>query len=127
MKIECQFSHPLGVVTLNYGFFLGEITGKVNSDNIFGRQPGEVLFLGARGSDGTQAPATLSYSFAYEKNLSGLIYGAINGVQKDGWDYLWLEFEGQVSNGKPARPPKQVNVERVYDRVPLATLLGFGA
>jgi hypothetical protein len=127
MKIDCQFSHPLGVVTLNYGFFLAEITGRVNSDMIFGRQPGEILFLGARGSDGTTAPATLNYSFAYEKNLAGLVFGAINGVQKDGWDYVWLEFEGQVSNGKPARPPKQVNVERVYDRVPLATLLGFGA
>ncbi len=126
MKINCQFSHPLGVVTLSYGFFLAEITGKVNSTPIFGRNPGEILFTGARGSDGTEAEATLNYSFAYEKNLSGLIFGAIANVQKDGWDYIWLEFEGKDSNGKPARPPKQVNVERVYDRVPLASLLGFG-
>ena len=125
-KLSVRYTHPLGVVTLNYAFYLAEITGKVNSDGMFGRSPGEILFAGAQGSDGTDAPATVNYTFLYEKNLSNLVFGAISGVQKDGWDYLWLEFEAAASNGKPAMTPKQVNVERVYDRIPLATALGFG-
>ena len=126
MKINCQFTHPLGVVTLNHGFFLAEITGSVNSTPMFGRAAGEILFMGARGSDGSDAPATIGYSFAYEKNLTGLVYGAITDVQKDGWDLIWLEFESAASNDKPVRQPKQVNVERVYNRINLAAALGFG-
>jgi hypothetical protein len=111
-KINCHFTHPLGVVTLNHAFYLAEITGKVNNDNIFGRQPGEILFLGGSGGDGTDAPAQVKYSFAYEKNLSDLIFGAITGVAKDGWDYIWLEYEDDDAGGKPGKVPKQVNVDR---------------
>ena len=125
-KINCHFTHPLGVVTLQHAFYLAEITGKVNSDQIFGRAPGEILFLGGSGGDGTNAPSQVKYGFAYEKNLSDLIFGAITGVKKDGWDYIWLEYEDDDAGGKPGKVPKQVNVERVYDRIPLATALGFG-
>lgn len=125
-KINCHFTHPLGVVTLSHAFYLAEITGKANSDNIFGRAPGEILFLGGSGGDGTESAATVKYSFAYEKSLSNLVYGAISGVSKDGWDYIWLEYEDDDTGGKPGKVPRQVNVERVYDRIPLATALGFG-
>jgi hypothetical protein len=85
-----------------------------------------VLFLGAEGSQGTDAETEVTYHFAAEKNLSGLVIGAISGIQKDGHDLLWLTWEDEVTpEGYPALKPRTVYVERVYERVNFAALFGF--
>lgn len=127
LKINARYRHPLAVVTIPYAKQLARWTGKVNSDVFLTFDPGEVLFLGARGSDGTEAEAEVGYSFACEENLQNVVIGEIQNIQKQGWDYLWLEWEDYTDGGKPAKKPKQINVERVYGRIPLAASLGFGA
>ncbi len=130
LKINARYRHPLAVVTIPYAKQLARWTGKVNSDTFLTFDAGEVLFLGARGSDGTQAEAEVGYSFACEENLQNIVIGEIQNIQKQGWDYLWLEWEDYTDETggtkKPAKKPKQINVERVYDRIPLAASLGFG-
>jgi len=130
MKINVQYKHPLGVVTLAKAKFLSDMTGMVNSDQFLTFSPGQVLFLGARGSDGTEAEASISYSFAMGVNATGLTIGAIAGVAKKAWEVAWIRYQDTVTAGggvdQPTRVPKFVYVDRVYDTVAMATALGFG-
>lgn len=126
MKINARYSHPLATITIPYAKQLARWTGKANSDTFLTFAPGEVLFMGARGSDGTDAPSEVGYSFACSENLQNIVIGEITGISKDGWDLIWLEWEDYEDSGKPAKKPKQVNVERVYDRIAMAASLGFG-
>lgn len=129
MKLNVTYKHPTGVVTLPFAMALADLTGTVNSTPMFNRPPGEVLFLGADGSDGTEAEAVVKCSFAIEKNLQNKVISGITVAQKNGWDYSWIEFKTAIEEGPPRREitvPRQINIERVYDRVNLAAALGFG-
>jgi hypothetical protein len=125
MVINAQITHPYGVLTFQYASMIMDLTGYVNSDPIFGRQPGEVLFLGGRGSDGSESEAQAGYKFAVSKNLQNLVLGGISVAQKAGHDYAWVEFLATPVGGQAVTRPRQVNVERVYDRIDLAGILGL--
>lgn len=126
MKINVSFKHPLAVVTLAKAKFLSDITGTVSSDYFLTFAPGEVLFLGARGSDGSQSEATINYQFAMAKNVTGQTIGSIAGVAKKAWEVAWIRYEDTVTSDLPTRVAKFVYVDRVYDTVAMATALGFG-
>jgi hypothetical protein len=126
MKLNVSYKHPTGVVTLPFAMALADLTGMVNSTPMFNRPAGEVLFLGAEGSDGTEAEAVVKCAFAIEKNLQNKIIGGITVAQKNGWDYSWIEFKTAKDGGREVTVPRQINIERVYDRVDLAAALGFG-
>jgi hypothetical protein len=126
LKMTYVVRQPAGFVDENFARLMASITGTVNAAAWRGFQPGEVLFLGAEGSQGTDAETEVTYHFAAEKNLSGLVIGAISGIQKDGHDLLWLTWEDEVTpEGLPALKPRTVYVERVYERVNFAALFGF--
>ncbi len=126
MKINVTYRHPLGVMTLAKAKALSNITGKTNSDTFLTFSPGEVLFLGARGSDGTEAEASVSYQFAMAANVTGQTIGSIAGVAKRGWEVAWIRFEDTVTSDQPTRVAKHVYIDRVYDEVAMASALGFG-
>jgi hypothetical protein len=130
MKINVNYRHPLGVITLPQAKFLSSITGTSNSTPFLTYAPGEVLFLGARGSDGTDAEANVNYQFAMAANQTGMTIGDIAGVAKKAWEVAWVRYEDKIvtADGKqvPTRHPKFVYVDRVYDEIDLATALGFG-
>jgi len=131
MKVNVSYKHPLGVMTLARAKFLNNMTGMVNSDSFLTFAPGEVLFLGARGADGTNAEASVSYSFAMAANATGLTIGSIAGVAKKGWEVAWIRYQDTITtaDGKenPTRVPKYVYVDRVYETIAMATALGFGS
>lgn len=126
LKINITYSHPNGVVTINFAKNLARLTGKANSDNFLTFEPGEVLFLGATGSDGSNSPAEVGYQFACEENLQNQVVGAISGIEKDGWDLAWIKWKDAEDGGHPVKQPEFIYVERVYDRVNLGAALGFG-
>lgn len=130
MKINVQFSHPMGAITLSQAKFLNSITGCTNSDPFLTFAPGEVLFLGARGSDGTSTQSTVNYQFACSANIEGQTIGSIAGVAKKGWDVLWIRYEDAEADADsvthPVRTPKFVYVDRVYEEIALSAALGFG-
>lgn len=126
MKFNVHFRHPLGQITIAQAKFLHNLTGVVNSTPFFGWPAGEVLFLGARGSDGSAAEAEVSYSFAMSPNATGLTIGAVASVAKKGWEYLWITYKDAVSANGKASQPEFVYIERLYDTADLAGQLGFG-
>lgn len=130
MKINVQYKHAEGEITIPQAKYLSSITGTVNNASFLTFDPGEVLFLGARGSDGTDAEASVGYQFAMSKNVSGLTIGAIANIVKKGHDYAWIRYQDDTATTggetAPIRTAKHVYVDRVYDEINLAVALGFG-
>jgi hypothetical protein len=126
LKLQVNFRHPLGVISLARIKELAYNTAAINSTNFMTFAPGEVLFLGASGAEGTDTETEVTYQFACAQNQEGLAIGQIAGITKRGWDYIWITWEDNPKNGVPVKSPKFVYVERVYEEVDLASVLGFG-
>jgi len=129
-RLNVTFAHPVGVITMNYCKYLEDLTGYYNSAPMFGRAAGQMLFLGARASDGSQVEASCTYSFAIRRNWSGVSIGDITGIDKLGWDHHWIKYQEVTttvgSDSYTVQRPKFVYVERIYDSIDLKTALGFG-
>ncbi len=127
---EARFSetHYLSdaVVTAAYRRQLRTLTGKVNDAPFRDHAAGEVLFLGARGgkraSDGVWE---VTFSFATSDNATGLEVGAIGGIAKGGWQYLWVLYEPAVDANRIVLQPAFAYVEEVYASASFAGL-GIG-
>ena len=69
----------------------------------------------------------ITYRFAASPNVSGLVVGSITGINKKGWEYLWVRYaevedeDAQVLVNRPVA----AYVERVYDTGNFAAL-GIG-
>jgi hypothetical protein len=126
LKITYGFKHPQGIVTEAYAKVLASVTGRTNSAAFRSFAAGELLFLGATGSDGTDADAEVQYQFAASQAASGLTVGDIMGIAKAGHDVAWVSWEDTVDDGKPAKKPLAVYVEKVYQSSNFAAIFGFG-
>ena len=106
------------------------MTGKVNSSKFRIFEAGEVLFLGARfDSSRSQTMVAVTFSFSARLNRSDFSVGAITGINKKGWDYLWVEYETVSTSDVAVKKPRYVYVARVYERVDFADAtkgLGIG-
>ncbi len=122
LKLNFNFKHPSGQVTITHARILSGLTGSVNGDVWHGFQPGELLFLGSTGSDGTDVEAEVGYQFAASQNRTGLTFGDINNIAKKGFEAYWVEFKNAVASGAAARRPWRVHIEQVYDPIGFQTV-----
>lgn len=115
-KFTIHYRQPRAVITEAYQRTLEELTGTVNLAEFKGRPMGEVLFLGANGSQGTKSDPTIEYEFMRLPNLQNQTIGDIVGVAKRGHDYLWVLFEDTYDSAAKVmkKVPKFVYVEQVY-------------
>ena len=130
-----QFSEthhlPPAFVTQGYKLALFAVTGSVNNAPFRGFQAGEVLFLGASGSRrGVSLDDVweIQYKFAASPNRVNLAVGSITGIQKRGWDYLWVQYGDSVDPIAKVliKRPIAAYVEQVYPYASFANL-GIGA
>lgn len=101
------------------------LTGRVNHAPFKGFAAGEVLFLGASGSQRGQEDWEVTFSFAASPNVTGLAVGQITGIAKKGWEYLWVRYEDAVDAHTLVKQPAAAYVEQVYPYGDFA-LLGIG-
>ncbi|MDL1952238.1 hypothetical protein FBQ97_20860 [Acidobacteria bacterium ACD] len=107
---------------------LGLSAAPVNSAPFRGHDVGEVLFLGASGSKRTAPDGSedweITFRFAVSKNATGLVVGDIVGIDKKGWEYLWVQYREFADDeaGSLVRRPVAAYVERVYDSSDFAVL-----
>lgn len=127
-----QFSetHYLAPAAVTQGFKLTlmALTGTVNNSPFRGFAAGEVLFLGASGTrrgTGVDDKWEIAYSFAASPNRTGLSVGSISGIQKRGWDYLWVQYGEDVDATAKVliKKPIAVYIEQVY---PFTNFGGLG-
>ena len=119
------------VVTNEYKGKLFRLTGKVNDAAFKGLDAGECLFLGASGSQRGGEDWEVAFKFAGSENRTGLTVGDIMGIDKKGWEYLWVRYQ-DVTEDSPGlvapmvvKQPVAAYVERVYDYGSFADL-GIG-
>lgn len=110
---------PSRYVSSGYIRNVAKLTGTVNSAAFRGFEGGEVLFLGASGSqewdeEKGDGPWQLSFKFSASENQTGITMGSITGIQKKGWHYLWVRYEPSVSGNSLLQQPKAVYVSKVY-------------
>ncbi len=126
LKLSVKFSHPQGVVDVPFARMLSRATGHTNSDGFLSHDPGELLYLGSSGSDGSEAAADVTYHFASSENVDDLSFGEITDIVKQGHHLAWVEFKDEVDSGNPVQQPKAVHIERVYDAIGFADTFGWG-
>lgn len=110
-----------------YKYALFTMTGRINDAAFRMFAAGEVLFLGASGSKRGSDLWTITFRFAASPNATGLAVGDIGGIDKLGWDYLWVlygTFEDTTAVALVQRPIAAY-VERVHQPGDFATL-GIG-
>ena len=113
------------LVTGAYKATLFALTGKTNNGAFKGFARGEVLFLGASGSLRSQEDWEITFRFAASPNVTGLVIGDIAGVDKKGWEYLWVRYADAEDQNVLVKKPIAVYVERVYEEGDFS-LLGIG-
>lgn len=125
LKLNVTFKHPLGVVTIAKAKSLASYTGTTNEDTFLTFAPGELLFIGADGADGTDTEASVTYQFLASGNATNLTIGDITGIAKKGHHVIWMQFAKDVSESQPVAKPIYAYVERVYEEVNFANALGW--
>ncbi len=86
---------------------------------------GEVLFLGASGSQRGADDWEITYRFAASPNVTGLAVGPISGINKKGWEYLWVRYADAEDQNVLVKQPIAAYVEQVYELGNFSTL-GIG-
>lgn len=111
-------------VTPAYKLTLFTLTGKVNNAAFKGFAAGECLFLGAAGTKRGQGDWEIGYRFAASPNVTGMTVGDISGIDKKGWEYLWVRYadaEDAVAKAL-VKKPMAAYVEQVYPYGDLSAL-----
>jgi hypothetical protein len=106
-----------GEVTNEYKGVIFALTGKTNDDEFEGFAEGEVLFLGAEGSDRDDGCYEINFNFSAKPNRTGVTIGGIEGIDYGGWDYVWILYVPKENEDTKLvmKVPGGVWVERVYD------------
>ena len=120
LKFNIVYHHPEGFVDISWMKLIHDITGSVNSTYFLGFPPGEILFLGGRGTDGSDFEATISYSFAGAPNTP-LVTSPETSVFKIG--DIWVTPIDAPP--LPANPPTP-GAEPPYDTEPFQYLIKRG-
>ena len=115
---------PVSVVTEPYKVALLNLTGKVNAALFRGLAAGECLFLGASGSKRGTEDWEITFRFAGSPNKTGLTVGTIVGIDKKGWEYLWVRYADAEDNAAKAlvKQPVAVYIEKVYEEADFSAL-----
>lgn len=103
------------LVTGAYKATLFSLTGRTNNAAFKGFATGEVLFLGASGSLRGEDDWEITYRFAASPNVTGLTVGDITGINKKGWEYLWVRYADAENEQVLVKQPIAAYVERVYE------------
>ncbi len=101
-------------VSTDYLLAMVSMTGRTNSTSWSIFAPGEALFLGGEGGEDDQNWVDVTYHFAARPNDLALSIGAISGINKRGWDYLWVKHTEEVIGDRVLQVPEAAYVEQVY-------------
>lgn len=113
---------PDELVTQEYRMALYWLKGCTNNAPFRGFAAGEVRFDGAVGTRRGQGDWEITYHYAASPNIEGWSVGQgdhkIEGINKQGWQYLWIKYrdeEVEDSGGKKhlGKVPVAVYVEEV--------------
>lgn len=124
LTITARFSAAR--VTLEYLATLYRMKATVNNAIWKGFPKGELLFLGAIGSQRGSEDPEISFKFLGSANQNNLTVGDIAGIEKEGHQYLWVLYEDDVDSETLVKVPRAAYVEKVFDYSDFSAL-GLGS
>jgi hypothetical protein len=92
------YRQPRAVITLAYARTLAAMVGRTNAATFFGFAAEEVMFLGAKGQQGSQIDPSIDYDFLTGEHLTNFTIGGILVALKKAHEYLWADFVDEVDN-----------------------------
>ena len=99
------------------------LTGTVNQQAFRYFEPGEALFVGARAQwQGGEPFVAVTFEFECRPNKEEYVNG-ITGIQKKGWQYLWIWYEAKEDTDRLVRMPKFAFLQDVYEEKSWSPLL----
>jgi hypothetical protein len=113
----------------NYLTAVYSLTGTVNQSTFRCFDPGEALFLGARGQWQEDQPyVAITFEFEARPNDDNYYpwigYGA--GIEKEGWEHFWILYEDGVDADTIIKKPVAGYMSQVYHKANWAGL-GIGS
>ena len=116
LKFSIHKRVPRTSLTTAYVKLLSDMTYTWNVAAYMGFEAGELLFVGASGSQGTNSDPEVTYNMIASPNVENLTIGDITVTSKRGHDYLWCYCEQiEDTSAKATVPqPKAAYVEQVY-------------
>lgn len=104
-------------VTQEYRGKLFNLTGKTNNATFHGCNAGECLCFGFQGSRMEDGQWEITAHFRGSPNRTNLQVGDITGIDKKGWEYLWVMYAKEVDEtaSMTVFRPVAVYIERVCD------------
>lgn len=81
-----------------------------------------VRFDGADGGRSGLDNWAFTYTFTAQKKLTNKVIDGSTPFDKDGWDYIWFQYEDKL-DGKLVKRPKYFYVEQVYEDRDFAELM----
>lgn len=76
-------------------------------------ESGEVLCADISAEPNGADYVSVHFDFSASPNAKNLSIGGITGIQKYGWDYLWVWWANYLDGDQLTKRAKQVNVERI--------------
>lgn len=120
---------PAAAASWGYSQMVKAVTGRVNNAAFRGFPAGQVRFDGAQGGGSNKDPnlVEVTFHFVQQDDVDDVTVGDITGVDKDGWQYSWVEYAlAEDSTAKKnASRPIAAHIERVYHTADFS-LLGIG-
>jgi hypothetical protein len=118
---------PASQVTIAYRALLIRLTGTTNANPFKGLDVGEGLFLGADGHMTGDDQWQLTFYFAGSPNREDLKIGSLVGIDKKGWELLWVQYKDEANEDYRVmvKTPFIVGVEKVYEEADWSEL-GIG-
>lgn len=120
---------PIANVTSDYIAALENVAANpVNNGTWRGKNAGEILFQGCTGQQRGQDDWEITFKFSKSPNLSNQTIGNVTGINKGGWDYLWIRYQDAVDGASNSLTKKilAVVVDQTYTRSDFTTL-GIGS
>ena len=116
LKLTIRKRVPRADITIDYVKLLTDMTYTVNNAPYLGFSAGELLFIGASGSQGTHSDPEVTWNFVASANVEGMTVGDITSVDKKGHEYLWVDFEDieDATANFTVKQPRSCYVEQVY-------------
>jgi hypothetical protein len=129
LAFTITYRQPRAVITLAYARTLAALSGRTNASTFYGFGAEEVMFLNARGQQGSKVDPEIDYNFVAGEHLSNFSIGGITVALKKAHEHLWADFEDEVDNAgaepKLIQAPQAIYVDEVALTGNFA-LLGIG-
>lgn len=117
LKFSVRKRVPQATLTLEYILALFRQSYTTNAAPFMGFGAGELLFIGASGSQATDTDPEVTFNFIASPNVVGMTVGGIENVDKQGHEYLWCLFQDveDETAQMTVKRPVAVYSEQVYE------------